>query len=125
MADDRIYMQCNICGKKLYLGKQFGSGAFYWYNYGKENNEKNRNNPLWVKQDEQPLEYRLNEFFDEHCHPCEGFCKWNGNFSIVYEMDDNPGLDWDDVWKPYQFNKDDSCKGCKGIKGFCEGDTDI
>ena len=123
MADDRIYMQCNICGKKLYMGEQFAWGPFYWYNYGEENNKRNKNNPLWVKQDERPFEDHLNEFFSEHHHPDADVCKWNGNFSIVYDEDDNSDLDFDDVWKPYQFKRGGDCKECRGIKGICEEDN--
>ena len=90
MANDRIYLQCNICGKKLFLGKQFAWGSFYWENYGKLNGDENS----------PPLEDRLNEFFTEHHHPEADVCKWNGNYSIVYEID-NSG-EFDSVWKPYE-----------------------
>ena len=79
MADDRIYIQCNICGGKLFLGKQFGWGAFYWRNYGKINGD----------EESPPLEDRLNKFFDDHFHP-DSFPKnehWNGDFGIVYEAE--------------------------------------
>lgn len=95
MADDRIYMQCNICGEKLYLGKQFGWGAFFWENYHNKS-----------------LEDSLNEFFEKHVHPCENKCKWNGNYSIVYEIDHNEPFD--EAWMPYIFEEDEECEGCEG-----------
>ena len=79
MADDRIYIQCNICGKKLFLGKQFAWGPFYWRNYAQINGEKNA----------PPLEEKLNTFYQEHYHPNSNVCKWNGNYSIVYEVEDD------------------------------------
>lgn len=79
MADDRIYIKCNICGGKLFLGKQFGWGAFYWQNYWKMNGD----------EEAPPLEDRLNKFFEGHVHPeySQENEHWNGDFSIVYEWD--------------------------------------
>lgn len=83
MANDRIYLQCNTCGKKLYLGKSYGDG-FYWTNYGKLNGS----------EDFAPLEDRLNVFFDEHIHPEVGPIEhWDGDYSIVYEADNIGDLD--------------------------------
>lgn len=83
MANDRIYLQCNTCGKKLYLGKSYGDG-FYWTNYGKLNGS----------EDSAPLEDRLNVFFDEHIHPEVGPIEhWDGDYSIVYEADNIGDLD--------------------------------
>ena len=53
MANNRIYIRCNVCGKALFLGKDFAQG-FYWQNYDK--------NFDWH------LEDKLNEFFDEHTY---------------------------------------------------------
>ena len=111
MADDRIYMQCNICGKKLYLGKQFGWEPFFWANYGKMNGDVTS----------PPLEDRLNKFFADHYHPDADVCRWNGNFSIVYEA--GSPADFDAVWGS-PFKRDEECEDCKGIKGFCEGDRE-
>jgi len=79
MADDRIYIKCNICGGKLFLGKQFGFGAFYWQNYGKMNGD----------EEAHPLEDRLNKFFEYHVHPeySPENEHWNGDFCIDYEWD--------------------------------------
>ena len=88
MADDRVYLQCNICGKKLFLGKQLGWSAFYWQNYGLINGDKKS----------PSLEYRLNKFFEDHFHPDADTEHWNGNYSIVYEIDNNG--EFDSVWKP-------------------------
>ena len=84
MADNRIYLRCAECKKVLFLGKRLGLG-YYWSNYGKYNNEHQADNPNYKKQDERPLEDRLNEFYEEH--------EWCGDtmdhFDIVYEMDDD------------------------------------
>lgn len=82
MADNRIYLRCKGCGKELFLGKRLGLG-YYWYNYGKDNNERFANEPNWKKQDDRPLEDRLNEFYDEHeCCGDKGFdC-----FELSYEI---------------------------------------
>lgn len=79
MADDRIYIKCNICGGKLFLGKRFGFGAFYWQNYGKMNGD----------EEAHPLEDRLNKFFEYHVHPeySPENEHWNGDFCIDYEWD--------------------------------------
>lgn len=55
MANNRIYIRCNVCGEALYLGKHFRQG-FYWENYAAE---------------EVHLEDELNEFFDEHKYCAE------------------------------------------------------
>ena len=90
MADNRIYLRCKECGKKLFLGKRLGIG-YYWNNYGKENNESKANDPNWKKQDDRPLEERLNEFFEEH-----EFCgdSIDYQFEIAYESP--PEMDGDD-----------------------------
>ncbi len=76
MADDRIFLKCNICGDTLFLGKQFGFSAFYWRNYGLMNGDKNS----------PSLEDRLNKFYEDHYHPEAGMDKrWNGDYSIAYE----------------------------------------
>ena len=72
MANNRIYLKCNVCGEMLYLGKSFAMG-YYWENYGKLNGDPNS----------PPLEDRLNEFFDKHT-----YCNNEGNdgdYSIEYE----------------------------------------
>ena len=104
MADDRLYLQCNICGEKLYLGKQFGWCPFYYDSYGK-----------------QSLEDRLNDFYSRHSHFAD-VCKWYGNYSIVYESDNNG--DMDEQWSPTDFTPDPSeneCGKCKGIPNVCKG----
>ena len=77
MADDRIYLKCNICGETLFLGKQYAYGPFFWLNYGK----------LGGDISSPSLEERLNDFYDEHVHPDSDDKKWNGNYSIEYESD--------------------------------------
>ena len=84
MADNRMYIRCESCGKMLFLGKRLGFG-YYWWNYGKDNNEANRGKPWYKEQDERPLEDRLNEFFANHTW-CGGE---QDNFRIVYETDDD------------------------------------
>ena len=75
MADDRIYIKCNVCGETLYLGKQFGAEPFYWENYG--NGDKNS----------PSLEDRLNAFYEKHVHLLEGSKRFYGDYSIEYETD--------------------------------------
>lgn len=67
MANNRLYLRCNACGKKLFLGKSFLMG-YYWENYAK---------------DGKHLEDKLNEFYDEHTY-CEGGYD-DGDFSLEYE----------------------------------------
>ena len=81
MANDRIYLKCNICGKTLFLGKQYGYGSFLWLNYDKINGDISS----------PSLEERLNDFYDEHGHPDSDSEKWNGNYSIEYESDMKEG----------------------------------
>lgn len=50
MANNRIYLRCNGCGKEFFLGKRFG-GGFYYENYHKESGT---------------LEKQLNKFYEEH-----------------------------------------------------------
>ena len=87
MANNRIYLKCNVCGEMLYLGKSFAMG-YYWENYGKLNGDPNS----------PPLEDRLNEFFEKHT-----YCNNEGNdgdYSIEYE---SPFRDIVEVVR---------CKGC-------------
>lgn len=80
MADDRIYLKCNICGETLFLGKQFGYSPFFWLNYGK----------LRGNISSPSLEERLNEFYEKHDHEIDEYGdyeRWNGNYSIAYESD--------------------------------------
>lgn len=102
MADDRIYMQCNICGKKLYLGKQFGWQPFYWESY-----------------DGRTLEEKLNEFFEEHYHPGQDAYMWNGNFIIVYESDNDGHKD--EIWRtnPADTVRCEDCKHYDSRIGVC------
>ena len=83
MADNRIYLVCSECGEMLYLGKRLGAG-YWWWNYGKENNETHKDDPNYRLQDERPLEDRLNEFFAKH-----DLCGDLDPFKIVYEMGDD------------------------------------
>lgn len=69
MADNRIYLKCNICGKKLYLGKSFLDG-FYYENY-----------------DKKTLEEKLNEFYDKHTYCNKSYS--DGDFDITYEDRDS------------------------------------
>lgn len=67
----------------MFLGKRF-DGLYYWRNYGKMNNEMNKNNPMWEEGDETPLEDELNQFFYDHCM-CGG---WEPDcFEIDYEIE--------------------------------------
>lgn len=71
MANNRIYLKCNVCGKTLFLGKSYLEGFFY------TNYEQFRDpNPA-------TLEIKLNNFYDEHAY-CEGSHN-DGDFSIEYE----------------------------------------
>lgn len=105
MADDRIYLQCNICGDKFFLGKQFAWDAFYLEDYHYE-----------LHHDKTFIE-RLNEFYEAHNHIGEDVCRYNGNYSIVYESDD--WGDWEDIAIPCQFKITKDCDGCKGL-AICE-----
>lgn len=69
MANNRIYLRCNSCGEKLFLGKRLGGG--YWY----------RNYRL----EEGTLEEQLNKFYGKH-----EFCGEAGPdcFDIEYEDED-------------------------------------
>ena len=71
MANNRIYLKCNACGKTLFLGKSFMSG-YHYVNYERITNR-------FAKS----LETLLNEFYDEHAY-C-GDCHNDGDFSIEYE----------------------------------------
>lgn len=73
MANNRIYLKCNACGEKLFLGK-CGQGEYYWINYDKENGDPNS----------PTLEDRLNMFYEKHCFCKEGF--GNGDYSIEYQF---------------------------------------
>ena len=102
MADDRLYIQCNICGKKFFIGKQFAYGSFYLQDY---------------YTDDKPFIDRLNEFYEDHNH-CERYvCRWNGNYSLVYETDDWKNST--DIAIPYQYNETKECEGCEGL-AMCE-----
>ena len=108
MANNRIYLKCNICGDVLYLGKSFAMG-YYWENYGKINGDPNS----------PSLEDRLNKFFDEHT-----YCKNEGNdgdYSIEYE---DPIRDYVDVVRcgrcQYWENQNSYCNRI-GVT-FCEKD---
>lgn len=71
MANNRIYLKCNICGKTLFLGKSFLQG-YYYVNYDQ------------LKDPGAPsLEDKLNNFYDEHVY-C-GDSSSDGDFSIEYE----------------------------------------
>lgn len=86
MADDRIYLQCNICGDKFFLGKQFGWDAFYLADYD------------YVIHHDKTFIERLNEFYEAHNHIGEDVCRCNGNYSLVYESDDwDNGAKMDEV----------------------------
>lgn len=93
MANNRIYLRCKACGDTLYLGKTFLQG-YYWMPYGGE-----------------PLDYRINEFFEAHNYcdrpkvPVEqraydeylfplpdGFHGCDGAFDIVYENNEGTGI---------------------------------
>lgn len=72
MANNRIYLRCNGCGKTLFLGKSYLSGYFY-ENYDRLRDPKSPS-----------LERKLNEFYDEHTY-C-GNARGDGDFSIEYEF---------------------------------------
>ena len=82
MANNRIFLKCDGCGKTLFLGKRF-SAEYYWVNYGKHNNQNNRFTIGYTPQSEEPLEERLNQFFEDHA-----LCGDKGfdHFSIGYEF---------------------------------------
>lgn len=83
MANNRLYLRCNVCGEEMFLGKDFLTG-FYWTDYSEKGIH---------------LEDRLNKFFDEHAycskekqlHGDEGRPQLKpvgykpGDFSLVYE----------------------------------------
>ena len=101
MADDRLYLQCNICGGKFYLGKQFAWGSFFIDEYDPK----------------KPFIDRLNDFYEAHYHPGSWVCRWNGNYSIIYETDD-----WHDINEivvPCQFKLGKKCDDCEGL-AICE-----
>ncbi len=95
MANNRIYIRCNVCGEALFLGKNFGD-YFYWANYVPEAGD---------------LEDQLNEFFNEHRYcmekprngplypydeeafpvPGEPLYDACGDFSIAYEFVEKGG----------------------------------
>ena len=72
MANNRIYLKCNACGKTLFLGKSFLNGYTY-VNYDRITNP-------FAKS----LETKLNDFYDEHTY-C-GLSLNDGDFSIEYEL---------------------------------------
>lgn len=73
MANDRIYLKCNVCGALLYLGKSFAQG-FYYVNYDKERDSS-----------APSLDEKLNMFYDKHAF-C-GDSHSDGDFSLIYESD--------------------------------------
>lgn len=99
MADDRLYLQCNICGGKFYLGKQFAWGAFH------------------LDKWEVPFEERLNTFYEAHEHDDADVCRWNGNYSIIYETDE--WSDFDEIVVPYKHEIVKKCEYCAGLS-VCE-----
>lgn len=102
MADDRIYLQCNVCGEKFFLGKQFAYEPFYLVDYAYENGTTKK---TFID--------RLNDFYEAHYHPCSGVCQWNGNYSIVYENDD-----WSvPIVTPFKWSEE--CETCEGTPA-CE-----
>lgn len=104
MADDRIYLQCNVCGEKFFLGKQFAYGAFYLVDYAYENDTTKK---TFID--------RLNDFYEAHYHPCSDVCRWNGNYSVVYETDD--WVEPNEIAIPFKRGK--WCEDCKGTP-VCE-----
>ena len=64
MANNRMYMKCNICGETFFLAKSLGSG-FY-------TSRLNVND--------------FNIFLEKHAYCCaEGKCGDEGDFSLEYE----------------------------------------
>lgn len=107
MADDRLYLQCNICGAKFFMGKQFAWGAFYLKDYAFEN-----------ETTDKPFVKKLNDFYEAHYHPEADVCYWNGNYSIIYETDDWKNLD--EIAVPSKrFRKRKDCETCRGLP-ICE-----
>ena len=87
MANNRMYLKCRECGEDFFLGKRFDS-LYYWSNYGKMNNERNKHLPNWKMEDDSPLEDRLNSFFKKHA------CCGIDCFELIYENDpDGPDAD--------------------------------
>ena len=72
MANNRIYLKCNVCGDTLFLGKSFLNG-YYWTDYGALNGK-----------DPYPLQERLNRFYDDHTYCRDSHI--DGDFSIEYEI---------------------------------------
>lgn len=70
MADNRLYLTCAICGKRLFLGKAFhnGHGAFY-VNYDGNGT----------------LEQKLNNFYSAHILHDDGDNFLGTNFYIEHE----------------------------------------
>lgn len=70
MANNRLYIKCNVCGETLFIGKSFG-GGFYYHNYG---------------DDPRSLAEKLNDFYDRHAY-CSVGDTWGdeGSFSLEYE----------------------------------------
>jgi hypothetical protein len=78
MANNRLYIRCRACGEVFFVGKSFLAGFYY----GIEG---------------QPLEDKLNAFYDKHTYCCKDpdrcsredeHCASDGCYELVYEMAD-------------------------------------
>lgn len=125
MANNRIYLRCNVCGEAIFLGKSFGDG-FYWVNY---------------KEDGEHLEDKLNAFYDKHKYcdqkkidnaeydieafPIKGKSTnaAEGDFSIAYEETERDEA-LESIGKLLEQAKEKPCSGVldKNKRAILKGD---
>lgn len=65
MANNRMYLKCNGCGKAIFLGKHFGD-------------------PWYISKDKDEID----SFFRRHYDHTEDLCMHGNDFSLVYENTD-------------------------------------
>lgn len=70
MADNRMYLKCNLCGKCTMLAKRFGI--------------------TWgTREYEYPMAIKIDKFFDKHELCLDSEENWEiDHYSLVYENDE-------------------------------------
>ena len=66
MANNRMYLKCNGCGKCIFLGKHFGD-------------------PWVISKDSR----EIHSFFRRHYDHAEDLCSHGNDFSLVYENEED------------------------------------
>ncbi len=76
MANNRMYMKCEVCGEKVPFCIYFGSTYPHW-KFGQKGGQEDLPLPEW----------QLNGFFDEHMHQERKWLKNRGptHFELEFE----------------------------------------